>query len=227
MFVVNDWLDALLLGSFFFGLIFSALSLILGVADIGFGHGAHVGHDAPGGHHVHIGGHESHDLGVHDGIPPVNVSTVLAFLTWFGGVTYLARHGFGWIGIVSLALGIVAGLAGAYVLFWVLRKLSASEGTLDPRDYRIEGTIGRVTAAIRPGGIGEVVYKLGGTWQSAPARAADGVAIGRDTEVVILRRAGGMAMVQTWDSFVGDEHADLASLPDDAAEHARQITGGD
>ena len=47
MFTINDWLDAILLGTFFFGLIFSVASLIMGVADLGWGQ-AHHGHDGPG-----------------------------------------------------------------------------------------------------------------------------------------------------------------------------------
>lgn len=198
MFVVNDLLDALLLGAFFFGLVFSALSLFLGVADFGFDH---AGHD--GSHH----GHHAHDA-----LGPVNVSTILAFLTWFGGVAYLARNGFEWLTVFSLVFGLMAGLGGAYVIYQVIRRLRSVEGTLDPAENRIEGTVARVTSSIRAGGSGEIVYQIGGRQQIAPARAIDGSAIPHDAEVVIVERSGGFALVQSWEAFLGEEHADLAPL---------------
>jgi hypothetical protein len=200
MFVVNDLLDALLLGAFFFGLVFSAISLFLGVSDLGMDLD-HSGHDASGpAHHAH------------DALAPINVSTILAFLTWFGGVAYLARNGFEWLTGFSLFFGAMAGVAGGWVVLQVLRRLRAVEGTLDPTENRIEGTVARVTSSIREGGSGEIVYLIGGRQQILPARAIDGAAIARDSEVVIVDRSGGFALVQSWELFLGEEHADLASL---------------
>ncbi|MGH2535639.1 MAG: hypothetical protein ACRDJW_25560 [Thermomicrobiales bacterium] len=200
MFVVNDLLDALLLGAFFFGLVFSGISLFLGVSDHGLDPD-HSGHDAIGhGHHAH------------DALAPINVSTVLAFLTWFGGVAYLARNGFEWLTGFSLVFGVLAGVAGGWVVLQVLRRLRTVEGTLDPAENRVEGTVARVTSSIRAGGTGEIVYQIGGRQQILPARAVDGLAIPRDSEVVIVERSGGFALVQSWESFLGEEHADLASL---------------
>lgn len=204
MFVVNDLLDALLLGAFFFGLIFSAISLFLGVSDLGVDVD-HSGHDV-GGHAHHTHGH------AHDALAPINVSTILAFLTWFGGVAYLARNGFEWLTGFSLIFGVMAGIAGGWVVLQVLRRLRAVEGTLDPAENRIEGTVARVTSSIRAGGSGEIVYQIGGRQQILPARAVDGTAIPRDSEVVIVDRSGGFALVQSWDEFLGEEHADLASV---------------
>ncbi|MGH2559557.1 MAG: hypothetical protein ACRDJH_10865 [Thermomicrobiales bacterium] len=200
MFVVNDMLDALLLGAFFFGLVFSAISLFLGVSDLGVDLD-HSGHDASApGHHAH------------DGLAPINVSTILAFLTWFGGIAYLARNGFEWLTGFSLIFGAMAGVAGGWVVLQVLRRLRAVEGTLDPAENRIEGTVAKVTASIRMGGSGEIVYQIGGRQQILPARAVDGAAIARDSDVVIVDRSGGFALVQSWESFLGEEHADLAPL---------------
>ena len=92
MFTINDWLDAILLGTFFFGLIFSVASLIIGVADLGWGH-AHHGHDGPG---------------------PLNLAVLLAFVTWFGGVAYLFRTGLGIPAVIAIVVGLAGGLLGAY-----------------------------------------------------------------------------------------------------------------
>jgi membrane protein implicated in regulation of membrane protease activity len=204
MFVVNDLLDKLLLGSFFFGLIFSALTLVLGVADLGIDH---PGHDPGFGHHDFSAGH--------DVLPPLNLSTMLAFLTWFGGIAYLVRNGLGWVALVSLPIGVIGGWVGAYFIYRALKKLRAGEREMSAESERIEGTIARVTSSIRAGGVGEIVYKLGDSWQVAAARTNDGVAIPRDTQVVITGRVGGISTVETWESFLGDEYADLVPIADD------------
>src|SRR6476659_880764 len=86
LFVVNDVVDSLLLGCFFFGLVFSALSLLLGAADVGLGH-VHAGG-------LHLPGHVDH--GAHGGdngdLSPFSLGSLLAFVTWFGGVAYLVRN---------------------------------------------------------------------------------------------------------------------------------------
>ncbi len=197
MLVMNDALDVIFLGTFFFGLIFSALSLVLGAAHVGFDHGQ-VGHH---GHHGHTGADAD------GGVSPVNVSTVLAFLAWFGGVGYLARHGLGWYAAVSVFVGVAGGLAGAAVIFWVLtRFVRQMEGELREADYRLPGTIAQVTSSIRAGGTGEILYQQGGVRQVAAARSVDGAAIPRGVEVVVLRLERGIAYVEAWDTLM-DEHA--------------------
>lgn len=214
MFIVNDLLDKLLLGSFFFGLIFSALTLVLGVADLGIDH---PGHDSGFGHHDFNAGH--------DVLPPLNLSTILAFLTWFGGIAYLVRNGLGWMAVISLPIGVIGGWIGAYVIYQALKKLRAGEREMNAESERIEGTIARVTSSIRAGGVGEIVYKLGDSWQVAAARASDDVAIPRDTQVVITGRTGGISTVETWQSFVGDDYADLVPLADDLPGSQRAKPG--
>lgn len=183
MLSVNDALDGIFLGCFFFGLLFTVVSLAFGAAD--------VGGDA-NGHHGH------HDLGV------LNISTVLAFIAWFGGFGYLAHNGFGAIGAISLVIALLGGAVGAYVVLWVLRKLKRDERVLNPDDYRLPGTLARVTSSIRVGGVGEIVYEQQGVRQVAAAKSLGGMAIGRGTEVVVLHTAGGIAMVQPFDEMLAE-----------------------
>ena len=149
MFPINDLLDAILLGSFFFGLIFVALTLLIG--SIGSG-GAAGGHEI-GGHGAGAGHHGGVDL-----LGYLNVSAILAFVSWFGGVGYLVRNGLGWVAPVALLIGLIAGVAGAAAVTWFLRKVIApSDKAMDPRDYELPGTLARVTSSIRTGGTGEIV----------------------------------------------------------------------
>ncbi len=197
MLVVNDGLDALFLGSFLFGLLFSAMSLLLG--------GIHVGHPHVHSTRLHLGG------GHHDGdVGPLNSATILAFIAWFGGVGYLVRNGLGTYALVSVLLGVVGGVIGASALGWFLLKVMLpAERVLDPSDFRLPGTLARVTSSIRADGIGEIVYEQAGVRQVSAARSLDGLPLPRGTEVVILQCERGIAAVQPWAVLVGEEGQDV------------------
>lgn len=148
-----------------------------------------------------------------DGPSPVNLSTIMAFLTWFGGVGFMLRTYYGTLFFPALAAAGLAGLVGAALVFGFLsRVLFASQHILNPADYRLPGTLARVTSTIRPGGTGEIVYTKGETRQVAGARSVDGRGIGRDREVVIMRYEHGLAYVQPWDELIQGEDSP-ADLP--------------
>lgn len=197
MLPVNDILDAVFLGCFLFGLLLSIVTLVLGVVDLGIGHVGHGGGHAGG--HGGDTGHNGDDVGF------FNLPTLLAFIAWFGGIGYLARHGLGWFSLLSVIVGIGGGLVGGFLIYLLLAKLAQSDGELDPDDYRLPGTIARVASSIRPGGTGEIIYQQGGVRQVAAARAVDGGAIPRNTEVVVLRVEHGFALVEPWDQLMNSE----------------------
>jgi hypothetical protein len=183
LFVTNDAFDSILLGVFFFGLVFSTISLALGAADAGIGHG-----------HGDLGSH----LPGHDGgdVSPFSVGSLLAFVTWFGGVAYLARNALDLPLLLALAIGAAAGWGGGWLIYRALRALRAGGASGAPR--RVTGSYGRVTAAIRPGGTGEIISETGGVRQVSPARSLNGNAIPVGAEIVVLRREAGIAYVETW-----------------------------
>lgn len=181
MFPINDALDAILVGTFLFGLLFTVGSFLLGIADVG----ADTGHD--------------HGL---DNL--FNLSSILAFITWFGGVGYLARNGFGWPWPFALILAVVGGLFAAWLAFQFVRRILRSpDQYLNPKDYERVGVLARVTSSIRPGGVGEIVWEQGGSRRVTSARANDGEAIARGTEVLVLRVERGMAIVEPFDLELG------------------------
>ncbi len=188
--VINDALDTLFLGCFLFGLLFAVVSLLLGVADLEI--------------HAGLFGGGNGDVGGDDGLGPINISTVLAFATWFGGIGFLARNGFGLMSLLSLTVAVVGGFAGAALIYqFLVRVVAPADKSLDPADYRLPGTLARVTSSIRSGGTGEIVYEQAGFRQVSAARASDGGAIDRGTEVVVLQADHGIALVEPWDTLVG------------------------
>jgi membrane protein implicated in regulation of membrane protease activity len=196
LFGVSDTLDAILLGFFFFGLVFVVLTLVLGFADVGL----HSGHDA--------GDFLSHDLGDagHAGghaspVGHLNVGTVLAFTMWFGGVTYLLKNALGIPSMISLLLGLGGGLFGGWLIVRFLRFVRSKETVFDARQEVLGGASARVTSSIREGGTGEIVYELHGVRQVSAARALDGGEIARGSDVIVVRRDRGIAYVEPWNSL--------------------------
>lgn len=187
MFPVNDLLDAILVGTFLFGILFTIGSLLLGVADLH----ADSGDFGDGWFH-----------GV------LNISSFLVFLTWFGGVAYLFRNGAGWNVVLSLILGVLGGLAGAAVISWFLRTILRSEtGTLDPADFDRVGVVARVSSGIRSGGMGEIVFEQSGSRMVTSARSESPVPVPRGTEVVILRVERGVAIIAPFDDLLAEQPA--------------------
>jgi hypothetical protein len=191
---VNGALDVIFLGCLVFGLVLTLGSLLLGAVDLG--------HDFGG-----------HDAGDHGPLGPISISSVLAFAAFFGGVGYLTHNAVGLLAIVSLVLAVAAGLAGAAAMTWALTKLKASERIMNPADYKLPGTLARVTSSIRVGGVGEIIYEQKGIRQVAAARSSDGRAIGRGTEVVILETIGGFALVQPFEALL-EEREEREREPD-------------
>lgn len=190
---INDTFDAILLGMFLFGLIFTIGSFVLGVIDVGWDAGHH------GGDHF---GHSVLNLGV-----------LLTFITWFGGASYLARRSFDIPLGISVVLGLIAAVAAAYGILRMLAYVRTGENVMRAEDYRLPGQIAKVTSSIREGGTGEIVYVQQGRRQVAAARSERSVPIAQGAEVVILRVDKGISYVELWDQLIaGNEEQELAQL---------------
>ena len=67
----------------------------------------------------------------------------------------------------------------------------------------VTGVVGRVSAPIRAGGTGEVLYEQLGARRSVPARADLGEPIQKDEEVFVVRYEQGVAYVRRWEDLAG------------------------
>jgi membrane protein implicated in regulation of membrane protease activity len=183
--------EGLYLGTFAFGVIFTVASFALGA--FGGGHDLHMhGLDLHGGGH---GGHDAH-------ISPFSISTLSAFLAWFGGAGYLLTRYTHLTALLDLLLAAAVGLVGGGIIFLILGKYVLPRLTeLRQEDFQIPGTVGHLSVSIAAGAVGEIVYSVGGAQQVDSARSVSGEAIERGTEVVVLRREKGIAYVERWDKF--------------------------
>jgi membrane protein implicated in regulation of membrane protease activity len=194
---------SLFVGCFAFGLLFTVITFLLG----GFGgtgsHGAAHGlFGGLSGSHAAAPGH-GHGA---NAVSPFNLSTLSAFLTWFGGAGYLLTRYSPLaalaVTLAALAFGVIG---GAFFFFAVARLIVPRLTVLDPDDFRVPGAVARVTSTIRSGGTGEIVYTLGGTRHADGARSESGQTIERGTQVVVLRVERGIAYVEPWATFA-DSH---------------------
>jgi len=184
VFPINDALDAILLGSFLFGILFTVGAFLLGAADIGGDHSAGGDHGAD-----HM----------------FNITAILAFITWFGGVGYIVRNGTGLSWVFALVLALIAGIAAAWVVKQFITRILRSGETLDPKDFQRVGTLARVTSTIRPGGVGEIVWEQRGARMVGSARSTSDSPLARGTEVLIMKVDRGIAIVEPFDGLLAGE----------------------
>ncbi len=197
-------MESLFLVCFLVGLCMTVLSLLLGMGHLG---GIHLGH----GGAAHAIGHDgaSHSGSTTD-TPTVssgflNFTTVMTFVTWFGGVGYLISHYTVLGGVASLIVATVSGLGGgSIVALFITRVLERGQTEVYEADYRMPGTAAHVTSTIYPGYAGEITYALAGSTQTSAARSVAGEEIPRGTEVVVLKYERGVAYVDTWQRALGE-----------------------
>jgi membrane protein implicated in regulation of membrane protease activity len=212
------WTDFYLI-CFIVGFVLSLLSLLVGVFHIdlpgkwdNFLHHAHGVNHMPSlgmhGHgHFHAGPHGAHGFDV----SPINFSTVMTFLGWFGGAGALLTSQFHTGLMLTLVLASGAGLTGASIVFlYFVKVLLAHDKSMDPADYDMVGVLGTITVGIRKGGTGEIVYVQGETRKSSAARAEDGKAILLGEEVVVTRFEDGIAYVRPWKELEQGTYSDGA-----------------
>lgn len=211
----SDWLGNLFMVVFLFGLLFTAASLLLGFVGGGHIDGHAAGHGGvqvdTNGNAAHAGGHgNGQGEAANEGPGIFNMPTIMATLTWFGGVGYLLRHNLAWDGYISSALAVASGLIGGAIMFVLLARVlwPMMSKPLASADFRLPGTPARVVSSIRSGGVGEILYMKGGTRFTAGAKSADEEAIPKGTEVVIVDYARGLATVQSIGKLL-DESQDL------------------
>ena len=196
-------MTSVFIGCFAFGLLFTVVTFLLG----GFG-----GTDAHGVAHGPMSGLTSwhtptpaHGSSANH-VSPLSLSTLSAFLTWFGGAGYLLTRYSPLAALAVTLAAFVAGICGGAIFFAAVARYIVPRLTvLHPEDFRVQGAIARVTSTIQPDGIGEIVYTLGGTRHADGARSEAGALIERGTQVVVLRVEKGIAYVEPWATFA-DSH---------------------
>src|SRR5512140_1098959 len=197
-----NW-ESFYLACFFVGLILTIASFVFGAH---FHLPLHI--HLPFHVHLPVHGHlpgMHADTGGHDGVSPLNLTTLLTFLTWFGGAGYLITHyKSGAVGLAFVA-AIILGFAGAALMYaFTARLFMGDDHPLREEDFDMIGVLGHVSSAIGSGGTGELIYSQEGTRRSCGARSEDGRGIDRGVEVVVMRYDKGIAYVRRWEDINPD-----------------------
>jgi hypothetical protein len=188
------------------GLAFSLLSFFAGGVRLHLPHLPHAMH-APIAHAPGVSGSPATIKGgARAGqVSPFNFVSLAAFLAWFGGTGYLLTRFWTIWFAMGLGIALLSGVTGTGIIYLFLSKvLISEEENLDPSDYEMAGVLGRTSVPIRPGGTGEIIYSQAGTRKTCGARAEDGAAIGKGSEVIVTRYEKGIAYVRLWTEMTGE-----------------------
>ena len=242
--IATDPLSLFFVGCFLFGMLFLIVTALLGNLGHGHG-GTDMGaHHAPmhlGGHvgGAHGVGHTASHAPAHTAahttgtqsagdkttqagnissiLSYLNISTIVYFLIGFGLLGYIFHNTLQFVALLTLSLAGVSGIIVTALLILLLNRLfgnSEGETVQDVSDRT--GMVGKVSMTIQENSLGEVLYiSPGGLRKSVPARSIDGRRLERDQEVVIVNYQQGIAEVDTWEHFIGEEQShSTATAPD-------------
>ena len=240
MLIATDPLSLVFIACVLFGLLFLIVTTILG----NLGHGAthSVTHHGPVHIGGHVGAHSvshaathgpthatGHAAGAHGTsgtstqagsiqslFPYINLTSIVFFMIGFGLFGYLFHNVVQLVALFALGMAGVSGIVIAVLLLLLLNRLfgnSEGETVQDVSDRT--GIVGKVSTTIQENSLGEVIYTSpGGMRKSIPARSVDGRRLDRDQEVVIINYQHGVAEVDTWDHFIGEEESHfIATAP--------------
>jgi hypothetical protein len=234
--IATDPLSLMFIGCFLFGMLFLIVTALLGNLGHGAAHGiTHQGPVHVAGHvgatHVvtthtvdhgptHAVAHgQAHTTTGHTAsgfssmLSYVNPTSIVFFLIGFGLFGYLFHNVVQVVALFALILAGVSGIVIAVLLLLLLNRLfgdSEGETVQDVSDRT--GIVGKVSMTIQEKSLGEVIYTSpGGMRKSIPARSVDGRRLDRDQEVVIVNYQHGIAEVDTWDHFIGEEESHFAA----------------
>lgn len=187
-------------------------------------HHAHVDHAHSGHTHADQGGSRPTSSSSEKGgngaaehqfslLAIINPSSVVFFLLGFGFFGYVFHNEAG-LGLpLTLLLAIVSGCIIAALLVTLINRLVGGSQAHTVQDVSERtGLVGKVILTIQGNDPGEILYESpGGLRKSIPARSLDGQRIERGQEVVVTNFQNGVAEVDTWEHFIGQEEGEPAS----------------
>jgi len=187
---------------FLIGFALSLLAFLAGAVHLQLPAKLHIHLPAQALHGKAIAGLRGGHAQAGGGISWLNASTILAFLAWFGGTGYILTRNSHLVAALSLLVSSAVGLVGGWIVFaFMARIVTISERQMHDWDYRLEGSVGTLSSAIRENGVGEITFERNGAIKSASARTENGKPLPKGAEVVISRFENGIAFVERWEDF--------------------------
>jgi membrane protein implicated in regulation of membrane protease activity len=153
-----------------------------------------VGEVFGGDHEAGHGGALEHGDGDHGGPSVFSARIMAAFLTAFGVGGVVARY-YDLPHPAASGVGVASGLVMSALVYQFAKILYSQQASSDVRMSDLVGKVAEVSVAIPKGGVGQVVLTLRGERSEHIARAGEGQAVARGTEVVITGLRGESVVV--------------------------------
>jgi membrane protein implicated in regulation of membrane protease activity len=143
----------------------------------------------------------AHDLAVEHGDADVgggpsffSARIMAAFLTAFGVGGIVGRY-YGLSHPAASGVGVACGIVMSAIVYEFARVLYSQQASSEVHMTGLVGRTAEVTVAIPEGGVGQIALNVGGEHTEQIARAADGRALPRGTQVVITGLGGESVVV--------------------------------
>lgn len=173
------------IGCLAFGVVYSAVSLVLGGDS--FDHGV----DHAGAGDIDHGGDGA------DGPSLFNPLVIASAITAFGAVGLAAMKGFGMSSLLSTVVALAfAGAIGAAIFFGIVKFMYGSQSNSMFSLNDLIDTEAEILTPIPKNGLGEIAYVANGIRYTLSARSLGGENVDRGAAVVIRELAGSVAIVQ-------------------------------
>jgi len=145
--------------------------------------------------HFHIG--SAHfDTGGEGGLPSLSPITIASFVTAFGAFGLIAQWVTDGSPVLSLGAAVLGGIVIALLAHFAFGYfLLAPQGSSEVTSKDVLGATAEVVTPIPSDSVGEVALVAQGGRITYPAKSSTGLAINRNTTVVIDRLVGGIAFV--------------------------------
>jgi len=165
------------------------------------GHVGDIGGDVGGGDVG--GGHVGSDGHGGDGILSIIPLSSVAFVFTFFGATGLVSQSMGVAAVVAFVMAILVGFGAGTINAVAFRWLRRNSSSSDVSDRDLEGSIARVVLPVDAQHRGRIVLNIAGAREQMTASPADGSAMAIGDKVVIVKVAGGVALVAALDPALG------------------------
>lgn len=111
---------------------------------------------------------------------------VAAFLAAFGLFGWVAEEGFDAPTPVAAVAGVAGGVGMGWFAYRLSKALMHSPTDETPRTSSLVGREGRIVTAVAPGGVGEVIVRLGGQPVKLFAASSEALAVGAEVVVIAV-----------------------------------------
>lgn len=141
--------------------------------------------------------------GIGEGIPFLNPTVIMAFVTFVSASGYVLEVSTNWnnwiVLFTSLAVGVVLDIL---LYFFILLPMASAEVSIAYTDESLAGLVGKVITPIPSDGYGEIVIETVGGLLSKRAVGYDNEEIAYGKEVLVIEIEEGTFLVREYEPFV-------------------------